>query len=82
MKEQITQDIAIAAGKIVPTAGIVVGTYNPGYTLSDVAVVCTIVFTVLQTFTLVVKNWGDWSSWWAARRAQLRRLINWIRGRG
>lgn len=82
MKEQITQDLAVAAAKIAPAAGVTVGTYNPGYTLSDVAVACTIIFTLVQTFAVVVKNWGDWSAWWVARWATVRRALAWIRRRG
>lgn len=82
MKEQITQDLAVAAAKIAPAAGVTVGTYSPGYTLSDVAVVCTIVFTLAQTFTVIVKNWGDWSAWWAARWATVSRLVDRVRRRG
>lgn len=82
MKEQITQDLAVAAAKIAPAAGVTVGTYTPGYTLSDVAVVCTIIFTLVQTFTVIVKNWGDWSAWWSARFATVRRFILWVRRRG
>ncbi|MGH8037085.1 MAG: hypothetical protein ACREPC_07955 [Stenotrophomonas sp.] len=82
MKEQITQDLAVAAAKIAPAAGVTVGTYAPGYTLSDVAVVCTIVFTLVQTFTVVVKNWGDWSAWWTARWVTVARIYAKVRRRG
>lgn len=82
MKEQITQDLAVAVAKIAPAAGVTVGTYNPGYTLSDVAVGCTIIFTLVQTFAVVVKNWGDWSVWWMARWATVRRVIAKVARRG
>lgn len=82
MKEQITQDLAVAAAKIAPAAGVTVGTYNPGYTLSDLAVACTIIFTLVQTFAVVVKNWGDWSAWWVARWVTVRRVIAKVARRG
>ncbi|MPS36033.1 hypothetical protein [Stenotrophomonas acidaminiphila] len=82
MKEQITQDLAVAAAKIVPAAGITVSTYTPGYTLSDVAVVCTIVFTLVQTFTVMVRNWGRWTSWGRARWFSIRRFWAWVKRRG
>lgn len=82
MKEQITKDLAESAAKIAPAAGVTVGTYTPGYTLSDVAVICTILFTLIQTFTVVMKNWGDWTAWWSARWLTARRVIAWVRRRG
>lgn len=82
MKEQITQDLAVAVAKIAPVAGVTVGTYNPGYTLSDVAVICTILFTLLQTFNLLVKNWGAWTDWGRARWLAVRRLIAKVARRG
>ncbi|WP_312252717.1 hypothetical protein [Stenotrophomonas sp.] len=82
MKETITQDLAMAAAKVAPAAGVTVGTYSPGYTLSDVAVICTILFTLLQAFAVVVKNWGDWTSWGRARWATVVRIYARIRRRG
>lgn len=82
MKEQITQDLAVAAAKIAPVAGVTIGTYNPGYTLSDWAMVCTILFTLLQAFNLLVRNWGAWTDWGRARWLAVRRLIAKVARRG
>lgn len=53
-----------------------------GSTRSDWAQIGTIIFTIVQTFTVMVKNWGDWSAWWTARMGNARRFWAWIRGRG
>ncbi|KAK6697468.1 hypothetical protein SNK04_014040 [Fusarium graminearum] len=53
----------MAVAKVAPAAGVTAGTYTPGYTLSDIALFCTILFTLLQAFSVVVKNWGEWTQW-------------------
>ncbi|KAK6697233.1 hypothetical protein SNK04_014321 [Fusarium graminearum] len=55
----------MAVAKVAPAAGVTAGTYTPGYTLSDIALFCTILFTLLQAFSVVVKNWGEWTQWGA-----------------
>jgi hypothetical protein len=82
MKETITQDVAMAVAKVAPAAGVTAGTYTPGYTLSDIALICTILFTLLQAFSVVVKNWGDWTQWGRARWATVRRVAAWVFRRG
>lgn len=81
MKDSITQDLAVAAAKIAPITSVTVGTYTPGYTLSDWAVICTIIFTTLNIFAVIVKNWGDWTNWGRARWATVIRLYARIRRR-
>ncbi|HDS1390347.1 hypothetical protein JAK43_15485 [Stenotrophomonas maltophilia] len=82
IKEQITTDLAVAGSKIGAAVSVTAATYSPGYTLSDWALIGTIIFTIVQTFTVMVKNWGDWSAWWTARMGNARRLWAWIRRRG
>ncbi|HFF6210901.1 hypothetical protein ACYPJF_06780 [Stenotrophomonas geniculata] len=82
MRDSITQDLAVAAAKIAPVTSVTVGTYTPGYTLSDVAVICTIIFTMLNIFAVIVKNWGDWTNWGRARWATVVRIYARIRRRG
>ncbi len=82
MRDSITQDLAVAAAKIAPVTSVTVGTYTPGYTLSDIAVICTIIFTMLNIFAVIVKNWGDWTSWGRARWATVVRVYGRIRRRG
>lgn len=82
MKDQITQDIAVATAKIAPVTSVTVGTYTPGYTLSDLAMLGTIIFTMLNIFALIVKNWGDWTNWGRARWATVVRIYARIRRRG
>ncbi|OWR35261.1 hypothetical protein CEE55_02315 [Stenotrophomonas pavanii] len=82
IKEQITTDLAVAGSKIGAAASVTAATYSPGYTLSDWALIGTIIFTIVQTFTVMVKNWGDWSAWWSARMGNARRFWAWIRRRG
>lgn len=81
MKDSITQDLAVAAAKIAPVTSVTVGTYTPGYTLSDIAVICTIIFTMLNIFAVIVKNWGDWTNWGRARWETVARLYARIRRR-
>jgi len=82
IKEQITTDLAVAGSKIGAAVSVTAATYSPGYTLSDWALIGTIIFTIVQTFTVMVKNWGDWSAWWTARMGNARRFWAWIRRRG
>lgn len=81
MREQITQDLAVSAAKIAPPAiASALGVEN-GWTLADWAMLLTIIFTLAQLFTVMVKNWGDWMGWWRIRIADARRLWRWIRRR-
>ncbi|KZE52987.1 hypothetical protein FIU09_10005 [Stenotrophomonas maltophilia] len=82
IKEQITTDLAVAGSKIGAAASATAATYSPGYTLSDWALTGAIVFTVVQMFTVRLKNWGDWSAWWSARMGNAKRLWTWIRRPG
>ena len=74
--------LAVAGSKIGAAAGATAATYSPGYTLSDWALTGAIVFTVVQMFTVRLKNWGDWSAWWSARMGNAKRLWTWIRRPG
>ncbi|MGE8259409.1 MAG: hypothetical protein ACN6RJ_08300 [Stenotrophomonas sp.] len=61
---------------------VTAATYSPGYTQSDWALIGTIIFTIAQKFTVMVKNWGHWSAWWTARMGSAKRFWAWIRRRG
>nr|WP_245336470.1 hypothetical protein [Stenotrophomonas sp. PvP093] len=74
--------MAVAGSKIGAAASATAATYSPGYTLSDWALTGAIVFTVVQMFTVRLKNWGDWSAWWSARMGNAKRLWTWIRRPG
>lgn len=82
IKEQITTDLAVAGSKIGATVSVTAATYSPGYTLSDWALIGTIIFTIVQTLTLMMKNWGDWSAWWTARMGNAKRFWARFRRRG
>lgn len=51
IKEQNTTDLAVAGSKIGAAVSVTAATYSPGYTLSDWALIGTIIFTIVQTFT-------------------------------
>lgn len=82
MKEQITQDIAGAAAKATPPAVVTVATYSQGLTLSEWAMIATIAYTCILSATTIVRHWGEWTSWIAARASDIRRFRAWMRTRG
>ncbi|NED64188.1 hypothetical protein G3I15_24945 [Streptomyces sp. SID10244] len=81
MRDQITQDVAAAAGKVsLPVVGTIT-TLAQGIQWADWVAISTITYTVVLTATTVMRNWGDWTAWLAARVAAARRFWGWVRGR-
>lgn len=80
MKDQITADLTVGAAKVAPAALGSAAAATQGWALADVAVALTILYTLTLFLTAVVKNWGLWMDWWAARRIDARRLWAWLRG--
>lgn len=81
MKDPITQDIAEAAGRAAPPiAGAIYTSLNsiPWAILVSIA---TLIYTLSLTFNVMVRNWGEWASWWAARWAWLLGVVRWLRGK-
>ena len=82
MKDQISHDLLAGGYKVAPAiVGSAVSVVK-GWTLADVAVLLTILYTLILTATTVVKHWGLWMDWWAARADDLRRIMRWARSRG
>lgn len=61
IKEQITTDLPVAGSKIGAAVSIIAATYSSGFNLSDWALSGRKIFALVQTFTVKVKNWGNWS---------------------
>lgn len=80
MKDQITADLLASGAKLAPPvlvgAATAVGSISP----QSILVWLTILYTASLLLTNVVKNWGAWMDWWAARAAAARRLWAWLRG--
>jgi hypothetical protein len=81
MKDQITQDLMAALARTAPTATVAVATYDPSKHLSMLVMVVSLLVGLSQFFTTMIRNWGDWMSWWKARGADVVRLVRWARGR-
>ena len=82
MKDQITNDLLAGGAKVAPAIIGSAVSVAKGWSLSDVAVLLTILYTAVLTTTTVVKNWGLWMDWWLARADDLRRIWRWARSRG
>ena len=82
MKDQITADLVAGGAKAAPAVVGSAVSAAQGWALADVAVLLTILYTLILTTTTVVKNWGLWMDWWAARAADMRRIWRWARSRG
>ena len=82
MKDQISNDLLAGGFKVAPAIIGSAVSAAKGWTLADVAVLLTILYTLILTTTTVVKNWGLWMDWWAARAADMRRIWRWARSRG
>ncbi len=82
MKDQITADIVAGSAKAAPAVVGSAVSAAQGLALADVAVMLTILYTGILTATTVIKNWGLWMEWWAARVSDVRRFAAWVRRRG
>lgn len=81
MKDPITQDVALAAGKATPSVVGTVYAQAHGISGADIVTFLTGVYTLALLLTLTVNNWGSWMQWWAARLACAKALWSRIRGR-
>lgn len=79
MKDQISADLAVMAGKVTPPAAVAVAAQAGAISPQSILVWLSIAYTAALLTTTVVKNWGTWMEWWAARIADLRRLWGWFR---
>ena len=80
MKDPMTEDVAWAAAKSVPAiTGAVVVRHSIDW--SAVVSTVTMIYTFILAFDLMVRHWGLWGGWIKARISELRRLLNWLRGR-
>lgn len=82
VKDQITADIVAGSAKAAPAVVGSAVSAAQGLALADVAVMLTILYTGILTATTVIKNWGMWIEWWAARVSDVRRFAAWVRRRG
>lgn len=82
VKDQITADIVAGSAKAAPAVVGSAVSAAQGLALADVAVMLTILYTGILTATTVIKNWGLWMEWWAARVSDVRRFAAWVRRRG
>lgn len=80
MKDPVSQEVAAAAYKLVPPVVGTITTTAQGLSWADLVAISTLVYTCVLTATTVMRNWGDWSQWLAARFAALRRFWGWFRG--
>lgn len=82
MKDQITNDLAVAAAKVAPPAVIAAAGAAGAVSPQSILIWLSILYTLALLLTTVIKNWGDWMTWWTARGAQLQRAWARVRRRG
>lgn len=80
MRDHITGEIAAAAAKVTPPLAVSTAVVS-GWTLQDGVLLATLLYTVAQLSLTVVRGWGDWMAWWAARVRWARALWHRVRGR-
>lgn len=80
VKDPITQDIAAAAGRAAPPIVGAVYTSLSSIPWAIMVSIATLIYTLALTFSVVVKNWGEWTAWIAARWMWANRLWERVRG--
>lgn len=81
MRDHITGEIAAAAAKVTPPLAVSTAVAS-GLTLQDGVLLATLVYTLVQTSLVIVRGWGDWLGWWAARVRWARGVWQRMRSRG